>query len=164
MQLTNIARDVLEDWELGRLYLPDELLARHGAPQLADKLGEPLPPSAAPAVSRTIGDLLDLADQYYRSGDVGMRELSLRCALAVRVARLVYADIGTVLRTRGCNPLGRRAVVSAGRKAWLVARALVATLVSAVPEAFRPRTRIPSDQLELEDAIALLPAGDGSRA
>ena len=30
-QLTNIARDVHEDWQRGRLYLPDELLARHGA-------------------------------------------------------------------------------------------------------------------------------------
>ena len=30
MQLTNVCRDVAEDWDRGRLYLPDELLARHG--------------------------------------------------------------------------------------------------------------------------------------
>jgi phytoene synthase len=164
MQLTNIARDVLDDWELGRLYLPDELLARHGAPGLADKLGEPLPPSALPAVARTVGDLLDLAEVYYRSGDAGMRELSLRCAFAVRVARLVYAEIGSVLRARGCNPIAPRAVVSGARKLWLVARAFGATVLSAVPCAFRTRTRIPGGPLELEDAIALLPGGERSQA
>ena len=35
MQLTNICRDVAEDWRRGRLYLPAELLARHGAKDLA---------------------------------------------------------------------------------------------------------------------------------
>ena len=31
MQLTNVCRDVAEDWDRGRLYLPEELLARHGS-------------------------------------------------------------------------------------------------------------------------------------
>ena len=49
MQLTNVCRDVREDWQRGRLYLPDELLARHGAGGLCSELGKPFPVAAAPA-------------------------------------------------------------------------------------------------------------------
>jgi len=164
MQLTNIARDVLDDWALGRLYLPAELLARHGAPQLADRLGEPLPRSAVPAIARATGDLLELAEVYYRSGDAGLRELSPRCAFAVRVARLVYADIGRLLRRRGCDPFAPRAIVSAPRKLWLVLRALAATVASALPSTWRPRPRIPGDPLELDAALALPGGQHGARS
>ena len=34
MQITNICRDVQEDWNRGRLYLPLEMVGRHGAPGL----------------------------------------------------------------------------------------------------------------------------------
>jgi phytoene synthase len=36
LQLTNILRDVAEDAEIGRVYLPQELLEKHGAPMTAD--------------------------------------------------------------------------------------------------------------------------------
>ncbi len=41
MQLTNVCRDVAEDWQRGRLYLPDDLLARHGAGGLMALLDGP---------------------------------------------------------------------------------------------------------------------------
>ena len=43
MQLTNICRDVLEDWQLGRLYLPRTWLQRSGLGGLPGQLGGPLP-------------------------------------------------------------------------------------------------------------------------
>jgi phytoene synthase len=154
MQLTNIARDVLEDWERGRLYLPADLLARHGAPRLETALGGRLPPSGVPAVAAALVELLELADEYYRSGEAGLRELSLRCAFGVRVARAVYSEIGAVLRARACDPLVGRAVVGTGRKLWLVACALVSTLASVPFTRWRSRVHTPSEQLELRDAVA----------
>lgn len=126
MQLTNIARDVVEDWRRDRLYLPEDLLAQSGAPALGEALGGPLPQSAAPALKKGVSTLLTWADEYYASGDRGLRYLSFRCAAAVYAARLVYSSIGTVLRRRGCDPLAGRAVVPAGRKLMLALRALVA--------------------------------------
>ncbi|MCA9565215.1 MAG: phytoene/squalene synthase family protein, partial [Myxococcales bacterium] len=38
MQLTNICRDVVEDWQRGRLYLPESWLAEVGEPDLAERL------------------------------------------------------------------------------------------------------------------------------
>lgn len=114
MQLTNVARDVSEDWGRGRLYVPADWLARVPRP------GEPLDDAAfAPAVRR----LLELAGDYYRAGEAGLRYLAPRARLAARVAGLVYAEIGREVARRGYRVGAGRAVVSPGRKLQLVALA-----------------------------------------
>ena len=55
MQLSNIARDVQEDWQRGRLYIPDELLEACGAGPLDPARAEPLPRTAAEGVARAVG-------------------------------------------------------------------------------------------------------------
>jgi phytoene synthase len=148
MQLTNIARDVLEDWQRGRLYLPDEALAQSGAPELRALLGQPFPVAAAGATARATAAVLDRADAYYRSGDAGLRYLSPRCAFAVRTARLVYSRIGDVVRAHRCDPLAGRAVVSRGSKLRAAGWAAFATAAS--PAAlWRATSQVPSG---LEDA------------
>ncbi len=125
MQLTNISRDVLEDWGRGHVYLPDELLGARAADALWARLGEPqLPRHLEPEVRRAVQRLLARAASLYRSGDAGMRWLSWRCALSVRTARHVYAEIGEVIDARGCDVWQGRAVVPGRRKLALVARAL----------------------------------------
>jgi phytoene synthase len=164
MQLTNIARDVGEDWRRGRLYLPDAALAAHGAPGLRARLGTPLPRAAAGAVALTTEAALDQADAYYRSGDAGMRHLSRRCALAVRTARLVYARIGDEVRARGCDPFAGRAVVSRSRKLGSLARAAFAAIASPAPR-WRLQPRIPTGCLD-DPARVLSPplSADGAYA
>lgn len=125
MQLTNICRDVLEDWHNGRLYLPASWLAEEGAGWLASTTpGGELPAVAHPAVARVVARLLKEADVHYASGDHGLDALSWRCALAVRMARSAYADIGDVIRTRGYRVWDGRASVPGWRKAALLAGSL----------------------------------------
>jgi phytoene synthase len=158
MQLTNIARDVREDWERGRLYLPDELLARSGFPALRRALGQPFPASAVPAVAKATATLLDRADAYYRSGDAGLAYLSPRCAFAVGTARRVYARIGDRVRAQGCDPLAGRAVVSRRGKLAAVARAALVA-ARALPAALhRPDPQRPNACLDDPDRV-LLPPG-----
>ena len=125
MQLTNIARDVLEDWDRGRLYLPDTLLAECGAPDLRLQLGAPLPETAQEALACAVHRLLQEADRFYQSGDVGLQMLSWRSALSVRTARLVYSRIGERIESNGCNVFAGRMYVPARSKIKLVARAMV---------------------------------------
>jgi phytoene synthase len=124
MQLTNVCRDVLEDWERDRLYLPADLLEAAGATDLAGSLGAPFPQTARAPVSRVMAELLSRADSLYESGDRGIPMLSLRTAIGVGTARLVYSDIGRVLLARGADPLAPRAVVSTARKLSLAVRAV----------------------------------------
>lgn len=144
MQLTNVARDVAEDWERGRLYLPAELLPHDTAEALRDRL------AAGPARGREVAELrphagalaaavralLRQADAYYASADAGLVKLGRRPALAVAAARRIYAAIGEVLLARGGDVLGPRAVVPAGRKLALLGAAAAAGALA--PRARRP--------------------------
>lgn len=123
MQLTNICRDVGEDWELGRLYLPADMLAEEGAADLASALGGRFPPGARRPLSRVVRRLLAEAECYYASADRGIVDLPPRAALAVRTARLVYAAIGHQLAAQGHDPLAGRAVVPRRTKLALMALA-----------------------------------------
>lgn len=155
MQLTNVCRDVAEDWDRGRLYLPDELLARHGVRGLAAHLGGPLPAFAHAAVRATVRELLDVADRYYASGVAGCRALPWRAGFGVRAAARIYRAIGTRLRRRDGDALAGRAVVSKTAKLGHVALAALGALAEAPARALaRLRLgspRLPTRTLELPD-------------
>jgi len=151
MQLTNIARDVAEDWARGRCYLPDELLASHGVGGVAGELGGPLPATARAGFAGALRELLAIADRHYRAAGAGIPALPWRAALAVRAARSVYAAIGGVIARNGYDVTAPRAVVSRGRKLVLVAAAAGRTLLSLPARLFVEHGRVPSTTLELSD-------------
>jgi phytoene synthase len=128
MQLTNIARDVLDDWANDRVYLPKELLRAQGLENLAERLGAPFPQDARAGVARATAELLDIAEGFYASGDRGVTALPRRAEAAVRVARSVYSAIGDRVAARGFDPVGPRAFVPILGKAGLAAWALAPML------------------------------------
>ncbi len=129
MQLTNIARDVREDWERGRVYLPRDIVL---ATEIEITPGTPLVPGSPVehALARSTLLLLEHSEHYYREGDAGLRYLSMMDAVAVSAARHVYHEIGAVVRSQACSPLAPRAVVPFRRKLQLVARGMVSALSS----------------------------------
>lgn len=60
MQLTNICRDVAEDERRDRVYLPADLLG-----------GDVSPTQAGARTAKAVAALLRLADDHYRSGEIG---------------------------------------------------------------------------------------------
>jgi len=110
-QMTNIARDVMDDAETGRVYLPGEWLREAGVP--ADDIARP---EHRPAVHAVAERLLDEAERYYASAQVGIARLPFRSAWAVATARRVYRDIGRLLRERGPRAWDGRASTGRGRK------------------------------------------------
>lgn len=155
MQITNICRDVEEDWGRGRLYLPADLLAAHGAADLAGDLSGPFPKSAREPVGATVRELLALADRYYRSGDRGLRALPWRAAGAVTVARRVYSAIGTRIARTGYDVTAGRAFVSTPAKLLHVAGSVGRLLASAPVRVFSRRARVPTTQLRFADVPQL---------
>lgn len=125
LQLTNIARDVIEDAAVGRVYLPLEWLDEAGV--APDSVADP---RHRPAVARTVARLLDAADHYYASGDEGIQHLPLRSAWAVAVARGVYSEIGTRVRQLGERAWDARVVVPRRRQLLQVGTGLVQALHS----------------------------------
>jgi 15-cis-phytoene synthase len=124
MQLTNIARDVGEDARAGRLYLPLQWLREEGI-DAAAWLREPI---FCAGIARVVQRLLAEADRLYARAESGVAALPRGCRPAIQAARLVYAEIGREVEAAGLDSVTRRAVVSAERKAVLMARAAVALL------------------------------------
>jgi phytoene synthase len=149
MQLTNICRDVAEDWRRGRLYVPTELLAAHAV----DVSGKTPPPWLRARLSGAVRRLLAESQPFYRSGDWGLRYLSFRSRLAVSSARQIYSGIGDQLLARGGNTLAGRVFVPRADKLRRTAMAaLGAVATSTWAPSFRPARlshilRFPDDVL-----------------
>jgi 15-cis-phytoene synthase len=129
MQLTNICRDVYEDWQRGRRYLPRELFVGSLTALELNPVRSELTPELAARCRPAVRELLRLAAEYYASGDHGLTYLAPRAAFAVRTARLVYSSIGVQLERMGHDVLAGRAVVSTASKLGLCLSAGVSTLV-----------------------------------
>ncbi|HEX9202960.1 MAG TPA: phytoene/squalene synthase family protein [Vicinamibacteria bacterium] len=154
MQITNICRDVMEDWERRHIYLPDEVIGAAVARRLWERRGEPLPRELSGEIGSAVQRLLAQAAQLYRSGDAGMRWLSWRCALSVRTARYVYAAIGGVIESRNHDVWAGRAVVSVHTKLLHVAQAMTRGLLEAPSRLLSTtRTRVPSNLLRSSDGV-----------
>ena len=133
-QMTNIARDVMDDAGAGRVYLPEEWLREAGVPP--DQIARP---GHRAAVHSVTVRLLDEAERYYASAQVGLARLSFRSAWAVATARRVYRDIGRLVRARGPRAWDGRAGTGRARKLVLalaaagdaVVRSRVAGMASA---------------------------------
>lgn len=123
MQLTNIARDVKEDFHRGRVYLPAEWLAARGV-----QPHELLKEENRRAVFAVIQQMLDRAEDMYALGEVGLRFLPWRAAWAVMVASTVYREIGRQVLARGPDADFGRVIVGRWRKAALFFKASVQLL------------------------------------
>jgi phytoene synthase len=116
MQLTNIARDVAEDWGRNRCYLPVEW---------TDGLRPGGGPPDRERVRRGVRTILEVADGYYVAGEAGIGGLDPDSRLAVRAAARIYHAIGTRIRRRGFEVLDERARVSTLEKLGLFAGAML---------------------------------------
>jgi 15-cis-phytoene synthase len=125
MQLTNIARDVMTDFENKRCYLPENWLEDVKLKPLSKEMKE-RPDLAFKVVER----VLVWADQCYEIGNVGIHHLPLRVAFAVQAASNIYRDIGRLVRDRRDKSWEQRLWVSTPRKLYLVARAIGQVLLT----------------------------------
>jgi presqualene diphosphate synthase len=117
LQLTNVLRDLTEDAERGRLYLPHELLERHGI--RSDDPATVLRHPALPAVCR---DLAALALQHFDAAETAMRRASRRAMRPAAVMGGFYRAILDALVEDGWRDPAARVSLSKGRKLWLVLR------------------------------------------
>jgi phytoene synthase len=114
-QLTNIARDVVEDAMAGRSYLPGDW--RRDAGLSIEDLADP---ANRERVFPLVRQLVEEAEPYYHSAEIGIRALPRRAAWAVATAHAVYRDIGMQVCRRGPEALHRRSYTGPARKLWRV--------------------------------------------
>jgi phytoene synthase len=118
-QLTNFIRDVAEDLDRDRVYLPAADLESFGVSR--DDLAAP---SASPAVRRLMVFEVERARAHYRSALPGLAALPARSRRCVRLAYAVYGGILDRIAEAGYDVLAERAVVPRRRRATAVVREL----------------------------------------
>ena len=127
MQLTNISRDVLEDANMGRRYLPASWV----------NLPASVIASADATCQQPVADaaerMLDLAENYYQSALLGIQLLPLRSRLSITIALRVYRQIGWILKRRGLPWWQGRVFVPKSEKILLSLRSLKDLIPVKVP-------------------------------
>jgi phytoene synthase len=125
MQLTNILRDVGEDLQRGRLYLPaSELRARGLSADDIDAMlrGDRPIDSAYRDLTEA---LIEAADADYRLADEAIPHLPAGFRRASAVASAVYRGIHREIRRNGYDNIRRRAYTSQSRKLVLAGGAFL---------------------------------------
>jgi phytoene synthase len=111
-QLTNFLRDVGEDLDRGRVYLPQEELAAFGA--------DPARRTVTPAWRAAMAFQIARTRGLYRQADLGIPLLPLRSASCVRAARVLYSRILDQIEAADYDVFSLRATVPDVRK-WALA-------------------------------------------
>ncbi|MEU0522191.1 phytoene/squalene synthase family protein [Streptomyces niveus] len=123
-QLTNFVRDVGEDLDRGRVYLPADLLAAHGVDR---ELLEWSRTTGArdTRITAALKAAVDLTRGVYRSAAPGIRMLDPVSRPCIRAAFVLYGGILDAVADEGYAVLHRRAVVRRRRRAAVAVDGLV---------------------------------------
>jgi len=116
LQLTNILRDIAEDAEIGRLYLPGEWLTDAGVP---------LDPAAALAsanLPKVCARVAALAHTHFRAARAAMARCDRKAMKPARLMGATYAAILSRLEKRGWDRVSERVSLPKWQKIWLVLR------------------------------------------
>ena len=101
MQLTNIARDVLEDAHMGRRYLPTTWTGDLSPQQIVTAADNPNSDDAL-IITDAVKRLLEMAERFYTSGAKGFASLHWRAHMSIAIAAKVYRQIGVQLADQDC--------------------------------------------------------------
>lgn len=125
-QLSNIARDVREDFDAGRCYLPQNWLTEFGVER-----SSLFAPENEVALERMVERLVDGVATYEASARKGVPRLPFRSRLAVLSALRIYGDIGRRVRELGSAAWQRRVSVGKLRKLAFVVPSFAEALAMA---------------------------------
>jgi phytoene synthase len=117
LQLTNILRDLDEDAEIGRLYLPRELLVKAGIATT-----DPGAAIGDPRVDGACRELAALALEHFAAADRVLRARPRGRLLAPRLMSAVYRTILQRMLVEGWVAPRRRVRIGKPRLLWIVAR------------------------------------------
>jgi 15-cis-phytoene synthase len=130
-QLTNFIRDVAEDLDRGRVYLPAEDLDRFGVSR-ADLREAATGRIAGPAIRALIEYEVSRARLHYAAAAPGVPLLAPSSQACIRTAYHLYAGILDEVERAGFDVFARRAVVPNRRRLGVAIRCLLTPAGTAV--------------------------------
>ena len=127
MQLTNILRDVQEDMQMGRIYLPTEELNTFGVTEADIKQQR-----MTPAMRQLMKYQVDRAWSYYDAAQDGIPLLERNTQFAILAASRIYSGILRKIEGRDYNPFLGRVFVPKLNKFGILFQELVRTRITTL--------------------------------
>ncbi|MEJ2052901.1 MAG: phytoene/squalene synthase family protein, partial [Calditrichaceae bacterium] len=124
MQLTNILRDIQEDKNMGRIYLPLNEIREFGLTE-EDFFKENMNDS----MYKFIRFQVKRANQYYHHANDGIKMLSRDSQFAIYAASKIYQSILLKIEARHFNPFLGRVFVNQGKKFLILINEIIKTRV-----------------------------------
>ena len=117
LQLTNILRDLDEDEQRGRLYLPREFLQRHGIREMI-----PAAVLRHPSLPAACRDVAAIAEGHFAAASAAMARCSRRAMRPAAMMGAFYRAMLDAMLRDGWRDPSRRVSLSKAQKLWLVLR------------------------------------------
>jgi phytoene synthase len=120
MQLTNILRDIQEDKNMDRIYLPLDEINRFQV-NLQDFFNEKF----SPEIKELVKFQVERAHQYYDQSDAGIKLLDRGSQFAIYSASKIYRGILKKIESRNYNPFLGRVFVSQRKKVFIISKEIL---------------------------------------
>ncbi len=118
-QLTNIARDILEDVNMNRIYIPKSWMKLNRdqikSPSGADKV----------KLKKITKKILNMSEKYYSSALKGLAFLSFRNRFAILLALIIYRQIGIKIIRKNFSNIYKREKVNFFEKLFCIFKCLI---------------------------------------
>lgn len=159
-QLTNFLRDVGEDWDRGRIYLPLEDLDLFGVTEMDFRVRH-----MTPGLRRLLAFEVARTRELYRRAEAGWTMLAPSSRACVRIAHRLYAEILDRIEGADYDVFNRRAAVPTSRKLTVAARELTRPTRARTPstatdgafasrcDATAPSNGVAFDQIAMDQRV-----------
>ena len=118
MQLTNISRDVMQDYQKNRIYIPSNT-------EISESLLENLDEKGTERVKRAVENLLLKADIYYKSSLNGIRFIPISSRISILIALRIYQAIGNKIKKTGTKFLYQNIFITKKEKLVIIIKAIL---------------------------------------
>ncbi len=122
MQLTNITRDVYEDAQMNRIYLPAELIPDITLSMLSGE--QKLETNQEFVISNAIHKLIDMSEKFYLNGFSGLKYIPYKTRLGIFVAANMYRAISLKIRSKGKKYLKKRIYLNSFEKCIITIKSI----------------------------------------
>ena len=122
MQFTNIVRDIYDDAQMKRIYLPSEWIPDINLAMLSGQII--INSEQEDIISRAIFKLIDLSEKFYNNGFVGLKYIPIKTRLGIFIAANIYRGIGIKIKNQGNKYLRKRVYLNTFEKFIITLRSI----------------------------------------
>ena len=118
MQLTNIARDISQDYFKNRIYLPEDT-------GVDNDLMNNMTHENMSKIKKSVDNLLIKADIFYNSSINGLRFIPIKSRFSILIALRIYQAIGLKIKKTGTKFLSENIYTTGPEKLYLIVKSII---------------------------------------